>query len=182
MTDAEREELKRLEVWKMAAKTRELEIGWFWMRSNYLLVLNTAIVGGLLLLDEDRHDMAVSISAVGMGVSWVWLQVNLGGKFWQARWEQRARIAELQYAPSARLFAADWRTIIGDTWQNVRDIRPVEGWWDYPVYGLRWLHRRMIMSRPSVTEMVTLLSVIFYAFWTFQLLWHWRQWDWTLAN
>jgi hypothetical protein len=38
----------KLEAYRTALATRNLEINLFWQRSNYFLVLNTAIAGWLL--------------------------------------------------------------------------------------------------------------------------------------
>ena len=67
--------------------TRNLEIGLFWQRSNYFLVLNTGIALGFFNLDGSLYRLL--FAAMGLIASALWLQVCLGGKYWQTRWEQR---------------------------------------------------------------------------------------------
>ena len=40
------------ELYKIAIQTRNLELGFFWQRSNYFLVLNTALATGSILTLE----------------------------------------------------------------------------------------------------------------------------------
>jgi hypothetical protein len=173
MTVLDPEELRKLELWKMAAKTRELEIGWFWQRSNYFLVLSTAIAAGFLTADDRYRPHA---AAFGAAASVLWFLVNLGGKFWQARWEERASITEKAYAANADLFSADWPTMIRDARNQMKQDEPSNGcWMDWAKYRVRQFHRYLIVEwRPSVSEMLTLLSLI--SFCMFLSLFVWSCW------
>src|SRR4051812_47823163 len=85
---------QRLDAYKTALETRNFEIKLFWQRSNYFLVLNTAIGTGYFALGDDHH-YAILLAAFGVLMSWLWLLVNLGSKFWQSRWEQQLEIVEV---------------------------------------------------------------------------------------
>src|SRR5438552_16696563 len=84
---------RTLDAYKTALDTRNFEIQLFWQRSNYFLVLNTAIGTGYFALGDDHH-YAILLAAFGVVISWLWLMVNLGSKFWQSRWEKQLEIAE----------------------------------------------------------------------------------------
>jgi len=76
-----------VERYRTIIDIRNLEIRLFWQRSNYFLVLNTALGTGLFVVRG--HGFAVLLSLLGLTSALLWLCVNLGGKFWQVRWEQR---------------------------------------------------------------------------------------------
>lgn len=166
-SDKERRALD-LELYKIAAQTRALEIGFFWQRSNYLLVLNTAIAAGLVSLKTESMNLAIPLSLMGMLVSGVWLCINIGGKFWQCRWEQCVEEAERRVAPEATVFAAGWQLMENQVRENCK-LDPPNLTLLYPLYWLRLLHRELIYLRPSVSEMITLLSLAFLGFWLYQV-------------
>ncbi len=62
-----------------------MEIGLFWQRSNYFLVLNTAIATGFFVLVDKSAPLAVLLGPLGCWVSVLWFAVNLGSKYWQTR-------------------------------------------------------------------------------------------------
>ena len=69
------------ELLDIALETRNFEISLFWQRSNYFLILNTAISTGALLKFSDQNYLSLILSVFGMLVSFLWIQVNLGSKF-----------------------------------------------------------------------------------------------------
>ncbi len=75
--------------YRTVLETRNLEIRLFWQRSNYFLVLNTALGTGFFVVKGDGFALLLSI--LGVVGSTLWLCVNLGSKFWQVRWEQQLR-------------------------------------------------------------------------------------------
>lgn len=156
-----------LELYKMAAQTRAQEIGFYWQRSNYLLVLNTAIAGGLVTLRGTAPPLAVLLSIVGLIVSFLWLLVNIGGKFWQCRWEQCVEEAEKRYAPDAEVFSAGWKRMVEQVETNLTLDEPAADsrWITRVLYRVRILHRKWIIARPSVSEVLTGVSVVFVMFW-----------------
>lgn len=56
-----------LEAYRTAIQARNLEIGLFWQRSNYFLVLNTAIAVGFFSLEDDVF--ALLFGAMGLVVA-----------------------------------------------------------------------------------------------------------------
>src|SRR4051794_9535536 len=108
-----------LEAFQTAYRTRNFEIGLFWQRSNYFLVLNTAIAAGFFVADRSFRPLLCVLGAV---VSGLWFAVNLGSKFWQERWEHRLAIAEMA------LFEGRGRQLFTATKDEVKkDVREALG-------------------------------------------------------
>ena len=105
------------DIYKIALDTRNFEISLFWQRSNYFLVLNSALALGFFNLKEQKYSLFMAI--FGIIVSWLWFCVNLGSKFWQTRWEQRLSVIENRIDPELKFFSADWDTIYGDVAQSL---------------------------------------------------------------
>jgi len=85
---------KKLDI---ALKNRNFEIGLFWQRSNYFLVLNSAIaITFFSFLENDYNSKVIPILMAGFGliVSILWLRVLFGGKFWQNYWEAKLKCLE----------------------------------------------------------------------------------------
>ena len=143
-----------LESYRVAKETRNLEIALFWQRSNYFLVLNTAIAVGFFSLRDPKYTVALGI--LGLVVSLFWIAVNLGSKFWQSRWEHRLRLVEQKLRPNMDLFSASWETVQKDVRDSFQFRR--RG----PVHSA---YTRLVLLKPSVTLMMTLLSVAFAGFW-----------------
>jgi hypothetical protein len=147
-----------LEAYRTALETRNMEIGLFWQRSNYFLVLNTALAAGFFTLDQEAF--IVLLSLMGVFVSGLWVLVNLGGKYWQSRWEQRLRIIEDRvFGAGSDLFAAGWDTTdrdVEESLEHTRGGRP---------NAFRRVYHKGVMSKPSVSLMMTILSASFIVFW-----------------
>lgn len=70
---------------KIALENRAFEIQLFWVRSNYFLVLMTALgIGAFSVKDSIFSPL---ISAFATIASYFWFRTNLGSKFWQESWE-----------------------------------------------------------------------------------------------
>ena len=82
----------KFDLYKIALDTRNMEIGLFWQRSNYFLVLNTAVAVGFFLKATEKYQFLIGL--FGFAVAILWLGVNLGSKFWQSRWEFGLKEAE----------------------------------------------------------------------------------------
>ena len=144
------------DIFKMALDTRNFEISMFWQRSNYFLVLNTALGVGFFKV-EDPHSLGIAFFA--FLVSLVWFRVCLGSKFWQSRWEQRLAKVEKKVAPDLQFFAADWSLVYADVQSSVAGSGH-KGW-------LRvWLDKQT-MKKHSVSYNMTVLSMLFMAGWVF---------------
>jgi hypothetical protein len=143
-----------LEAYRVARETRNLEINLFWQRSNYFLVLSTAIAVGFFSRQSDKY--APTLAAFGVVVGALWISVNLGGKFWQSRWEQRLRIVEEQLHPDLNLFSASWETAQDDVRNSFQFRKRGRV---YRVYS------RLVLLKPSVSFAMTALSFAFLLFW-----------------
>ncbi len=140
-------------VYKTAVQARNMEIRLFWQRSNYFLVLNTAIGIGFFA----KEQYAIPVSLFGMSVSVLWLCLNFGSKFWSVRWEQRLYDLERELSPSAQLFAASPDRIR-------KDVEKGLGFWDDRFWGSD-LCRPLVMKKFSVSQMMTILSFLFLVLW-----------------
>lgn len=91
------------ELYKVLIDTRNQEINLFWQRSNYFLVLNTAIAVGFVHI-EDGKPIRLVLAFLGFAASVLWFGVCLGGKYWQTRWEQRLLEFEEENLPRPWFF------------------------------------------------------------------------------
>lgn len=146
--------LESKDIYKTALDTRNFEISLFWQRSNYFLVLNTGI--GVGYFNVEWPD-SLFLALFGSGVSFLWFFVNLGSKFWQSRWEQRLAIVEKEIAPDLNFFAAEMTTIYKDV-ENSFDISNRKN-------KFRKLLDKLTLKKPSVSFIMTLLSLLFISFW-----------------
>jgi hypothetical protein len=158
---SERHDDSTREMYRTALETRNLEIKLFWQRSNYFLVLNTAIAVGYFTRDADDFD-AFALALIGVVVAYLWLRVNLGSKFWQSRWERRLHIVEEQLESGLELFSADEATIRSD----VRESLSYHSDRDWLTMQLTRLHNWGVMRKPSVSKSMTALSALFVLVWT----------------
>src|SRR4051812_22956982 len=95
------------ELYKVAVNTRQFEIQLFWQRSNYFLVLNTAIAVGFFARAVTYHWHSLLLAVFGCTVSVFWYRVNLGSRYWHVRWEVATQRMEQLYSADADLFAAE---------------------------------------------------------------------------
>ena len=154
-----------LELYKTAIQARNFEIGLFWQRSNYFLVLNTAIAAGFFSLDDAKYTLLLSLT--GLVIAALWVAVNLGSKFWQSRWEYRVHKTETDLAPDIDLFSADWETVQQDVITSFRFRQRGR---------LHKAYQQSVLLKPSVTMMMTLLSVAFVVFWIAAAVIHIYAW------
>jgi hypothetical protein len=70
---------------QIALDNRAFEIQLFWQRSNYFLVLMTALGVGAFTIANTFFALLISIFATISSV--FWYRTNLGSKFWQESWE-----------------------------------------------------------------------------------------------
>jgi hypothetical protein len=141
-------------LFKVALDTRNLEISLFWQRSNYFLVLNSALAVGFFSLKEQGY--ALVLASLGAISALLWFFVNLGSKYWQSRWEHELTLRERKLYPNDPLFAANRE----QTDEYVREsLRYHDHIW------LQRLVDRLVMLKPSVSRMMTVLSLVFFFVW-----------------
>jgi hypothetical protein len=152
-----------LEAYRAARETRNLEIQLFWQRSNYFLVLNTALAVGFFSR-RDTDGYAIAIASAGIVVGLLWVRINLGSKYWQARWETRLANVEKQLQPGLELFSATWKTIDDDVNRSLDNPRP-RGRLERAYRPFDDLYVRAVKAKPSVSRTMTVLAVSFVLFW-----------------
>ncbi len=142
------------EQFKLAVNTRQFEIQMFWQRSNYFMILNTAIAVGFFSLKNEFY--APVLAGLGAAVSMLWFLVNLGGKYWQSRWEEAASRLENECAPNAKLFAATKEEVHQEVIRSLEKggHKGFQEWLD-----------KQILKKPSVSYQMTFLSFFFVLFW-----------------
>ena len=153
--------LNGLDAYKIALETRNMEIGLFWQRSNYFLVLNAALAIGFFRLSENKY--AILLATLGVLVSFLWYRVNLGSKYWQSRWEQRLKLKELEIAPDLQYFSASWEVIQNDVKESLNYGHQNKGKLQ------KWLDNETL-KKPSVSYNMTLLSFIFLIGWVLLII------------
>lgn len=161
--------IENKDIYRIAFDTRNLEISLFWQRSNYFLVLNSALAVGFFNLQKPLSLQPYSLLLAGFGLlaSFLWYRVNLGGKFWQSRWEQRLAKIETVLAPDIKFFAADKGITEGDVKESLL--------WDSSKGTFRKWIDKQILKRPSVSYNMTLLSLLFIMGWVVLIFIHLLQ-------
>jgi len=143
------------ELYKIAIQTRNLELGFFWQRSNYFLVLNTALATGSILTLEKIQNMFIFISIFGLLTSIIWILINLGSKFWQTRWEMKACELEKLVNIDVQLFSVDKETVKNDVKKFLEKDNH-----NFP----RCVFDCLILTKPSVSMQMLYLSILFLIF------------------
>lgn len=114
------------ELYKIALDTRNLEIGLFWQRSNYFLVLNTATAVGFFFKAAEKYQIIIGL--FGFFVALLWFGINLGSKFWQSRWEYRLAKTEKMLGNEIDFFSADLETVQSDVKECKREPKIFRSW------------------------------------------------------
>jgi len=154
-----------LELYKIAWETRNLEISLYWQRSNYFLILNSALAVGFFTRPQasGMPEYAVGLAIFGIVCSFLWIRINAGSKFWQSRWEHR--LAELEkrlgVEPPPAMFAATFESIEEDAKAGLQ-------FGEHSFPRNVWDH--LVLAKPSVTSTMALLSAVFTIAWCAALL------------
>jgi len=148
-------------LYNIAWETRNFEIRLFWQRSNYFLVLNTAIAIGFFKLMADQSSYSWLLAAIGLLVSYLWFRINLGSKFWQCRWEERLRLAEKNMGENIGFFATNSSILKDDVKESLK--RAEHG-------KIRGMIDKWVLSKPSVSFTMKLLSMLFILIWFFAII------------
>lgn len=145
----------------LVVSTRSLEIQLFWQRSNYFLVLSTALAFGFFQSKSALYTTPLAL--LGIAVCWLWYNVNLGSKYWQSRWEEAAWQLEeqMQGKPESKLFSVPQEEVLEIVKKSLGRNRhnALERWFD-----------NRILQKPSVTTYMALLPLLFAATWIILLL------------
>ena len=80
---------------QIALDNRAFEIQLFWQRTNYFLVLITALGIGVFSISDNFFSFLIAI--LGTCSSFLWFRTNLGSKFWQESWEIEVECLAKEY-------------------------------------------------------------------------------------
>lgn len=131
-----------------------MEIALFWQRSNYFLALNTAVAVGFFA--EGVKDYQIYVGVFGLIVSFLWLRINNGSKYWQSRWEGRLKKAEENLNLNIEYFSASKETTDADVKESL----------DFSKHGnIRKFFDSFVLNKPSVSFTMMLLSILFMVLW-----------------
>jgi len=145
---------------QIALDNRAFELQLFWQRSNYFLVLMTALgIGAFTVKDRLFAALVAFFAAV---CSYLWFKTNLGSKFWQESWEVEVTI--LAHELGVRSFEKTTKEVTDQVTNALGVGRPSDASW----FKL-WINRQ-IVTKPSVTNHMILLSLLSVLFWAFVAL------------
>jgi len=149
------------DLYRLLVETRNFEVNLFWQRCNYFLVLNTAIAVAYFGRGGTDHArlFRIGLAALGCAASLLWVAVSLGGKFWQARWEQQLLEFEREHMPDLDFFAASPDRV---------KVYAKRGLLDFHKLGR--LHKcvyRYSLRKFSVSFSMILLAMLFTIVWVF---------------
>ena len=90
---------KRQEALKLALDTRKFEIELYWKRATYFWTFIAATLAGYSAIQasaaiQDKADLSVMLSCLGVLFSFGWHCVNRGSKQWQENWENHVDMLE----------------------------------------------------------------------------------------
>ncbi|ROO35228.1 hypothetical protein SAHL_02655 [Salinisphaera orenii YIM 95161] len=126
----------------------------FWQRSNYFMVLNTAIAVGFFSVVPSP--LAPLLALLGFFACISWALVTFGSKYWQSRWEEAARRLEADCCPKAKLFAASKDEVHEEVEHSLNrgNHHGTQAWMD-----------ERILKKPSVSFQMSMLALFFIGFW-----------------
>jgi len=86
------------EALKQALDIRKFEIDLYWKRATYFWAFVASIFAGYALLKAENKNpdttLIIAISMLGIIVSFGWILVNKGSKFWHNNWEKHVNRLE----------------------------------------------------------------------------------------
>lgn len=147
-------ETKRLEL-DAALRNREFEIQLFWQRSNYFLVLITALGVGFFSIEPQAYKVALSF--FGTLASYLWYNTNLGSRFWQVFWEHEVELLSTE---------AGIRSFQKVTPEIKKELRTAASHSDKKLFWRKWIDDAVIEQKPSVT-----MNMIYLSIWATILWW-----------
>ena len=141
---------------KIALDNRAFEIQLFWQRSNYFLVLMTALGIATFTVDDILFSPLVALFATAC--SYFWFRTNLGSKFWQESWE--VEVTALSKETGIRSFEKGVRDVKKQVEQSFAEGQTV----DKRSWLRKWVDRQTV-KKYSVTYNMILLSLFSTAVW-----------------
>lgn len=141
---------------RIALENRAFEIQLFWQRSNYFLVLMTAL--GVATFSVKDMYFSPLVSMFATLASYFWFRTNLGSKFWQESWE--VEVVSLAKEQKIRSFERPTNEVI----EQVKNSLLGNHGDGHSVFR-KWIDRGII-KKYSVTYNMILLSMFATAVWT----------------
>lgn len=148
------------DIYNHALDTRNMEIELFWKRCNYFLVLNSGLA--LAYFNVTQEVLQIPAAILGVVVSSLWLQVALGSKFWQERWEDCLRSVEFELIANEQ-FGSKHLLFSLESDKVSRLVKDSLGRGEHS--GLYGLLDGLIEVKPSVTAAMMYLVLTFLASW-----------------
>lgn len=141
---------------KIALDNRAFEIQLFWQRSNYFLVLMTALgIGAFTIKDVYLSPI---IAAFAVLCSIFWFKVAVGSKFWQESWE--VEVSELSKEYGVRSFEKSTDDVISQVSHSLGMSHSGEN----KSLLRRWVNSRTV-KKHSVTYHMILLALCSVVVW-----------------
>ena len=151
---------------KIALDNRAFEIQMFWQRSNYFLVLMTALGIGTFSVRDVLFSPLVALFATGC--SFLWFKTNLGSKFWQESWE--AEVSLLAKESKVRSFEKPTNEVIA---QVEVALKGAHSEYKRSIFR-RWIDGE-VLKKPSVTYHMIILSLLASIIWAIvTIIFLWR--------
>jgi len=141
---------------KVALDNRAFEIQLFWQRSNYFLVLMTAL--GVATFSIKDIFFSPILAAFATIASYFWFRTNLGSKFWQESWE--VEVVTLAKEQKIRSFERPTSEVI----EQVKNSLATEEASNKRPFLRKWVNKR-IVEKYSVTYNMILLSLFSTFLW-----------------
>ncbi|MBD3760869.1 hypothetical protein [Rhizorhabdus sp.] len=142
---------------KIALDNRSFEIQLFWQRSNYFLVLMTALgIGTFSVKSLFFSPIMATFAAL---CSLFWYRTNLGSKFWQESWE--IEVTELAQEFGIRSFIRSTPDAVSQVQRELfkdRIFRRRD-------FFKKWIYNQ-IVKKHSVTYNIIILSLVSTAVWS----------------
>lgn len=141
---------------KVALDNRAFEIQLFWQRSNYFLVMMTAL--GIATFSVKDAVFSPIIALFATACSYFWFRTNLGSKFWQESWE--VEVSTLSKELKIRSFERSLPDVKLQVQKSFSDGQSIER----RSFLRRWVDRQTV-RKYSVTYNMILLSLISTIIW-----------------
>lgn len=148
---------------QIALDNRAFEIQLFWQRSNYFMVLMTALGIGVFTIRDTKYAFLISVFATI--TSWFWYKTNLGSKFWHESWE--VEVVALAKEQGIRSFERPTSDIVNQVRESLEEAHNA----GYRSVVRRWLDMR-ILEKPSVSHYMILLSLTSAMLWASISIFH----------
>lgn len=146
---------------KIALDNRAFEIQLFWQRSNYFLVLITALGIGTFTV-KDIY-LSPLIAAFAVICSIFWFKVANGSKFWQESWE--VEVTELSKEYGVRSFEKSTDDVIAQVSKSLSSSHAGEN----KSFLRKWVNQRTL-KKHSVTYHMILLALCSVVVWVLVFL------------